>query len=86
MNFYCQKNWRKAKPGNTLYIILGFVSSILGGILGIIAGYIYSRSKHKELRDGSYYVYDQRTRDLGTGMMLLGFAVIALTILFKLSD
>jgi hypothetical protein len=32
----------KGKPGDPVYITLGFISALLGGVLGIIAGYIYS--------------------------------------------
>jgi hypothetical protein len=73
--FYAE-SYEKGRQGNTIYIILGFVSSLLGGFLGIVAGYVYSQSKHKDFRDGSIYVYNQETRNLGIGMMALGIVAI----------
>ena len=68
-------------PGNTVFIILGYLSAFLGGPIGIIAGYVYSQSKHKDHPGGECYVYDKRTRELGIGMMVTGIVVLFYTLL-----
>jgi hypothetical protein len=75
----------KGKPGDPVYITLGFISALFGGVLGIITGYMYSQSKNKEWGDGTYYYYDLKTRNLGTGMMLLGFFVLIISFLYKVT-
>lgn len=75
----------KGKPGDPVFITLGFISALLGGILGIIAGYVYSQSKNKDWGDGTYYYYDLRTRNFGTGMMLLGLFVLIISFLYKIT-
>lgn len=67
------------KAGSPLYIVLCFVLAILGGILGIYAGYIYSQSKVKDNDGRDFYVYNDSTRQLGKLMMLIG--VIAIIVL-----
>ncbi|MCW3074718.1 MAG: hypothetical protein JWP69_1787 [Flaviaesturariibacter sp.] len=74
---------QKPERGNTFYIVLGFVSALLGGLLGIIAGYVYSRSKRTSITGNRFFAYDQQTRDLGTVMMGLGVIVMALSILSR---
>lgn len=73
------KHLETGKAGSPLYIALCFVLAILGGILGIYAGYIYSHSKVKDIDGREFYVYDDSTRKLGKLMMLIG--VIAIIIL-----
>lgn len=73
----------KGKPGNPVYVTMGFVSALFGGILGIIAGYVYSQSKNKEWGDGTHYYYNLKTRNLGTGMMLLGIVVLIISLVYK---
>jgi hypothetical protein len=67
---------KKGRDGNPLYIFFCFVLALLGGLLGIYAGYVYSQSKIKTANGESYYAYNKETRQLGKMMMLLGVAVI----------
>ena len=62
----------KEIAGDSVYIIIGYVSALLGGILSIIMGYYYSNSRHKIEGSKEYYVYDKNTRELGAGMMIIG--------------
>lgn len=78
---YILERLEEGRSGHPAYIVLGFVSALLGGFLGIVAGYIYCQSKHKELGDGTHWVYDLKTRNLGTGMMVLGIIVLILSII-----
>jgi|GEM_PF-1361843 len=78
-DFYRNK-YESGRPGNPTYITIGFISAMLGGLLGIYAGYVYSRSKHKYIGDGDYYVYDEKTRELGNYMMALGIVILLLVL------
>jgi hypothetical protein len=64
------------KSGSYLYIFICFLLALLGGLLGIYAGYIYSNSKIKDEHGIEYYVYDKQTRDLGKIIMWIGIAVL----------
>lgn len=75
----------KGKPGDPVFITLGFVSALFGGLIGIISGYVYCKSRNKELGDGSHYYYDLKTRNLGTGMMILGISVLVISILYTIT-
>jgi hypothetical protein len=83
---YYSELYEKGRPGNPVYIIFGFIFSLLGGILGIIGGYTYSQSKNKEFGDGSYYVYDTKTRNLGIGMMAIGIASMVIEVILFYTD
>jgi hypothetical protein len=73
------------RKGNELYIILGFVSAVLGGLIGIIAGYTYSQSKKYAPSGESYYVYDKQTRDKGRAMMIIGIFAFLVSLIWKFS-
>jgi hypothetical protein len=73
---------KHGKDGNPLYIFFCFVLALLGGLLGIYAGYVYSQSKIRTADGESYYAYNKETRQLGKIMMLVGVAVI-LFLLFR---
>jgi hypothetical protein len=76
----------KGEPGNKTFIIIGFVSACLGGLLGIIAGYIYNQSKRTALSGERYFAYDQKTRDLGAAMMFVGLLVLAFSMFWRFMD
>lgn len=71
----------EGKDGNPVYIFLCFVLALLGGLLAVYAGYIYSQSKIKTPEGESYFAYNKETRQLGKWMMLLGGAVFLFLIL-----
>ena len=73
----------KGKHGDPVFITLGFIVALLGGLLGIFARYFYCQSKNKELGDGTHYYYDLKTRNLGTGMMILGISILIISLLYK---
>jgi hypothetical protein len=68
----------QGKQGSSLYILLCFVLTLMGGFLGIIAGYIYSKSKHTSLSGNEYYVYSEGTRKAGRIMMWLGIILLVI--------
>jgi len=67
--------FKNGKPGSPLYIFFCFILCLLGGLLGIYAGYIYSQSKTQNSAGEKFYVYDEQTRHLGKIMMWLGIGV-----------
>ena len=75
----------KGREGNHFYMVLCYISALFGGLIGIIGGYIYSQSKHKNNLGESYYVYNDYTRKQGRLMMIIGFFVTVLVLLWKLS-
>ena len=79
-----RKQLQEGKPGSPLYIFFCFVLALLGGIIAIYAGYIYSRSKIKTKDGDEFYVYNSQTRELGKMMMWLGFGVFIFLLLKKL--
>jgi hypothetical protein len=75
---------KDGEPGDPVFITLGFISAILGGLLGIVAGYIYSNSKRTSLSGAKYYAYDKRTRDFGSAMMIIGIVVLLFSVLYRI--
>ena len=72
---------KNGKDGNPLYIFFCFVLALLGGLLGIYAGYVYSQSKIHAANGESYYAYNKETRQLGKIMMAVGGVVILFLLL-----
>lgn len=68
----------KGIPGNPIYVGLAFISAFLGGLIGIIAGYIYSQSKKE-----GHYVYNEKTRIHGQIMMIVGIFVLIATLVWQ---
>jgi hypothetical protein len=75
---------KEGEPGDQAYITLGFISALLGGFLGIIAGYIYTNSKRTSLSGAKYHTYNKRTRDLGSAMMIIGLVVLVFSLLYRI--
>lgn len=71
------------KPGNDLLIVVGFILSILGGLVGILIGYIYGFSKKEDRLGNKHYAYDERTRQKGKIMMWIGIVSFTLGIAFR---
>jgi hypothetical protein len=78
-----QQEFEKGRQGNEVYVVLSFVFAALGGVIGIIAGYTYSQSKHGNNAGNRYYVYNPQTRKLGVIMMIVGFFAMVLLLLWK---
>lgn len=62
---------RDGTPGHPLYLALAFATVLPGGIIGLIAGYVYRFSK----RDGFYY-YDEKTRKKGEVLIILSIVSV----------
>lgn len=75
----------KEKKGDELFITLGFVIALLGGIFGIVIGYIYSQSRQLTPSGEKLHVYDKPTRDKGRLMIIIGFFSFVIFGMLKLS-
>ncbi len=76
------KKIQMGEQGSTLYIALCFLFAILGGIISIVAGYIYAYSKRKDSQGKSFYYYNEQTRKYGKWMLLVGVIMLLLWLLF----
>ncbi|MFM2226299.1 MAG: hypothetical protein RJA07_2501 [Bacteroidota bacterium] len=72
------------EKGKSYLIVVGYISSILGGIFGIMLGssYYYLKSTNKD--GNSKYIYDINTRKHGLFMILIGSFVILCSIIYFL--
>lgn len=73
---------KEGRDRNPLYIFFCFILALLGGLLGIYAGYVYSQSKIKADDGELYYAYNKQTRQMGKLMMLVG-VLACLFIIFR---
>lgn len=71
------------KKGSILGIIVGYIFSLLGGIIGIIFAYRYGWSTVKDSNGDEYYQYDESTRMHGKIMMYIDLTVIAIVIIIR---
>jgi len=64
------------------WVIIGYISSLFGGFMGMIIGTILVSAK-KSLSDGSIvYVFNEQSRKHGKIIMYLGSGVLILSIIF----
>ena len=47
------------KQGSQGWIVAAFLLSLFGGLWGIVAGYQYAYSKHKNAKGNEYYYYNE---------------------------
>ena len=78
-----QEQFEMGREGNKFFIGICFVSALLGGIIGIVAGLIYNLSMHKNGKGTKYYVYDKQTRQWGRAMVIVGMVVLLLTLAWR---
>jgi hypothetical protein len=72
------------KQGSQFWIIAAFLLAIFGGLWGIVAGYQYAYSKHKNAKGIEYYFYNESTRKYGRWMLIVGCSVLGIVILLKI--
>ncbi len=64
------------------WVIVGYISSLFGGFMGMIIGSILISAK-KTLADGSVvYVFNERNRKHGKIILYVGSSILILSILF----
>jgi hypothetical protein len=72
------------KQGSPLFIGFSFLVAFLGGIPGLIAGYIYNQSKQTNRNGDRYYTYNESTRKMGAYIMAVGFTVLMISLFLRL--
>lgn len=65
-------------------ILLGWVFSILGGIIGIVIGYSLTSTKIKGA-DGEFLKYDKASRDTGAKIFKVGMLVAAVVVAIRVA-
>ena len=77
----------KPEPGQNVYIIIGYISAILGGLLGIFIGW-HLLSYKKTLPNGNrIYAYSQNDRIQGNRILIVGIiSIIFLSFYFFLKQ
>jgi hypothetical protein len=77
--------FEQGEQGSQVWIVLGFLFSLVGGLWGIFAGYNYAYSKHR-FKGKQYYFYNESTRKYGRIMLTWAIIMIvfsAFRILFS---
>lgn len=74
---------KEGRDGSPMIVFLGFVFALFGGIIGIIIGYHYSRSKKQAVNGESVFVYNTQTREWGNIIMWMGIAVALIAFIWK---
>ncbi|MCI1780094.1 MAG: hypothetical protein LKI53_09100 [Bacteroidales bacterium] len=67
------------------YIILGYIFSFLGGVVGLCFGFNYVLAKRSSVSGESYPKYNKNTRNHGKIMLILSFVSIILQIILRKS-
>jgi hypothetical protein len=73
------------EPAQAGYIALGYISSVLGGLLGIAIGYQLNTSKNTLPNGEQVYAYRKRDRQHGKRMFFLGLAVFIPLVIIRIA-
>jgi hypothetical protein len=72
------------QQGSSTNMTIGFISACLGGLIGIYAGYHYSKSHKINSKGEKCYTYNESTRRQGSLMMIIGIFVFIIVLAWKL--
>ena len=70
------------EQGNPLWVGLCFLSALFGGVIAIVAGYVYYTAKTQNSKGEELYCYNDRTRQYGKLMMIVGSIVLFATLYY----
>jgi len=74
----------KPEEGQNIYIIIGYISALLGGLLGVFIGWHLLTYK-KTLPNGNrIYAYSEKDRKHGNRILILGAVFIVVWILYRI--
>ncbi len=65
-------DFRKPAKGETGWIAFGFLMAFMGGLLGVIIGWIHYSMKKTDPTGHRFYAYDEATRKSGRLMAVIG--------------
>lgn len=72
---------RAPQKADEIWIYIGYITALLGGLLGIFIGWLYMTTK-KLLPDGErVYAYDESTRKQGMNMLIIGVVSLVLFVI-----
>jgi len=71
------------KQGSQFWMVFAFIASLVGGIWGIVAGYQYAYSKHKNSDGDEFFVYNETTRNYGKGMLITGCVMLFIQVILR---
>lgn len=74
----------KPEEKQTTWIVLGYIFSIAGGLIGIIIGYSLAASKKTLPNGDSIYAYGDGVRNHGRNIFLIGLAAFLIGLFLKL--
>lgn len=73
----------KKDPNEDVWMVAGYIFSLLGGFIGIIIGYMLWKSKNS-LPDGkSVYSYTKKGRSHGFNIFCIGIIVTVISLLYR---
>lgn len=75
---------RKTETASTLWIVVGFLSAVIGGLPGLLLGLVWWTMKKTDPEGEQYYVYDQKTRNIGKIMFFFSLLVVTILALSQL--
>ncbi len=71
------------KHGDQRFIVFCYIFALLGGLISIVAGYMYAYSKLKNSKGEEVFIYNESTRSDGKLMMIIGGIVLGILLFFK---
>lgn len=75
---------KKPEKGHKGWLIFGFISAILGGLLGIFIGYHHFKFKKSIPTGEKVYAYDTETRRTGLRIFYIGIASLVFWIVLRI--
>ncbi|TYQ12782.1 UNVERIFIED_CONTAM: hypothetical protein Cloal_3817 [Acetivibrio alkalicellulosi] len=73
------KKYCEFKKPSTLLVVLGWIFSILGGLIGIIIAYSIAFGRSNS--NYGHYEYDEESRKMGKIMLIVGICIFVFSIL-----
>lgn len=73
---------KKGKPAPRALVILGWIFSILGGVIGIAVAWSLCHTKDKT-PDGEFHRYDEASRAIGEKMLKVGATVLLICLIVR---
>ena len=75
---------RQPAPAQTGFIVLGYLSNVLGGLLGVAIGYHLNTSKKTLPNGDQVYAFQEKDRRHGKRMFFLGLAIFIPLVIIRI--
>ncbi len=80
---YGEKQSSEEKKASWLLITIGYITSLLGGILGIIIGLIILSTSKNSITGDTIYAYSASDRKHGKSMLIISFIVLLISVISR---